>query len=131
MLGGLVSEKRKTILIVDDEQALRQSFAYYFEDCDWNVMEAASGEEALMMLDTQSPDCALVDIRMAQMDGNEFIRQAHKKNQDLFFITCTGSLEYEIPEDIACLGCVSNQIFTKPVRDMGILEEAFVNFLKK
>ncbi len=36
-----------TVLILDDETAVRQSFADYFEDQLWNVIQAASAEEAI------------------------------------------------------------------------------------
>lgn len=109
----------RTILIVDDDIFIRQSFADYFEDNLWNTLLAKSGEEALKILEKESPDGAIVDIRMSGMDGNAFIRKAHLKKQKMVFIIYTGSPEYHIPSDIQKLPNVSKKLFRKPLFDTG------------
>ena len=44
-----------TILILDDEQAVRQSLVDYFEDILWNTVQAESAEEALELLKQEKP----------------------------------------------------------------------------
>ena len=41
----------KTILILDDEQAVRESFSDYFEDRQWHTILAESGEQALKLIE--------------------------------------------------------------------------------
>ncbi len=48
-----------TILIVEDEFFLRDMVATYLRECGWNVLEAASGEDALRHLD-EAPDIDVV-----------------------------------------------------------------------
>jgi DNA-binding NtrC family response regulator len=117
-----MSSMRKTVLIVDDEVYIRQSFFDYFEDRLWLPVVAQSGEEALSILDKESPHCAIVDIRMGNMDGNAFIREAHRKRPQMAFVICTGSPEYKIPDDVRKLPGVSECVFTKPVMDITALE---------
>lgn len=113
----------KTILVLDDEAAVRQSFVDYFEDLLWNPLQAESAEEALEILQTEQPEAAIVDVRLPGMDGNDFIRQASEKHPALKFLICTGSPEYHIPEDIKKIKNVSNCLFKKPVSDLVELEK--------
>ncbi len=126
-----MGKSKKTILIVDDETFIRQSLADYFEDHLWRPLEAESGERALEILEKESPDGAIVDIRMGGMDGNSFIREAHGKKPGMVFVICTGSPEYDVPADLLKLPCVSNHLFRKPVTDMGELEKEILDLIEK
>ena len=119
----------KTVLLVDDEINIRQSFADYFEDNLWVTLQAENGEQALELLETESPDGAIVDIRMGGMDGNSFIRTAYDKMPDMGFIICTGSPEYDIPADLKKKSRVSNTLFRKPVANMGELEQTLTTLI--
>ena len=112
----------KTVLILDDEDFVRQSFSDYFEDHLWLPIAAQSGEEALTIMDKKSPDCAIVDIRLGGIDGNAFIREAYRKKPQMGIIICTGSPEYAIPADVRELPSVSNRVFKKPVANMDDLK---------
>jgi DNA-binding response OmpR family regulator len=120
----------KTILILDDEKAVRESFADYFEDHHWRSLQAKSGEQALALLEKESPDGAIVDIRLGGMDGNAFIREAHVTNPKLVFVISTGSPEYEVPTDLLKLPCVSKHVFKKPVTDIAELEMDILRLIK-
>lgn len=123
-----------TLLLLDDESVIRRSFADYFEDQLWSVMEAESGEQALQLIKQQRPQAVLVDIRLPGIDGGEFIRQAYQLSLDLdlalVFIICTGSPDYVIPEDIDNLSCVCKRIFAKPVANFSALEQEFLNMMQ-
>jgi DNA-binding NtrC family response regulator len=125
-----LTESIKTVLIIDDEQIIRESFAYYFEDRLWHCVMAESGEEALKILDETSPHCAIVDIRMGGMDGNSFIREAYLKKPRMACVICTGSPEYDIPDDVRNLPNVSKLVFNKPVRKMSELEQELLRLLE-
>ena len=49
----------KTLLVLDDEHIVRQSFVDYFEDRSWHVVQAETAEQALTMLETVQPAAAL------------------------------------------------------------------------
>jgi DNA-binding NtrC family response regulator len=119
----------KTILILDDEQAVRQSFSDYFEDRFWLPIQAESAEEALIMLESEQVIAAVVDVRLPDMDGTDFIRAIHKKNLVVACVICTGSPEFELPQDLYELTPVSNVIFKKPVSDLDMLESEVVKTL--
>ena len=124
-----MNESIKTVLIVDDEAFIRQSFFDYFEDRLWRPLQAESGEKALEIMEKESPHGAIVDIRMRGMDGNAFIRKALLKRPETAFIICTGSPEYDIPADLLNLTGVSGHIFKKPVTDLAGLEEELLRLI--
>ena len=78
----LSPEDRKNyrILIVDDELSLRDSLKEWLSEEGFAANTAASGEQALEMLDAARYHLMLTDIRMPGMDGVELLNQAKKKN---------------------------------------------------
>ncbi len=121
----------KTILILDDEQAIRQSFTDCFEDRLWRPVQAESAEEALTLLEKEQPMAGIIDVRLPGMDGNEFIREVCRRNISMAFIICTGSPEYVVPPDLLILPFVSNRLFRKPITDMAELEKEILQIMKK
>ncbi|HEY7533000.1 MAG TPA: sigma-54 dependent transcriptional regulator [Nitrospiraceae bacterium] len=64
-----------SILIVDDEEAVRTSLRSILEDEGYEVVESASGAEALKIYGTDPPDLMILDIWMPEMDGLETLRR--------------------------------------------------------
>jgi len=64
-----------SILIVDDEEAVRTSLRSILEDEGYELWEAASGAEALKIYGTDPPDLMILDIWMPEMDGLETLRR--------------------------------------------------------
>jgi two-component system OmpR family response regulator len=60
-----------TILIVDDEPAIREIFTAYLERGGYTSLAVAGGMECLETLKTQKPDLILLDLMMEPMDGWE------------------------------------------------------------
>jgi CheY-like chemotaxis protein len=60
----------KTVLIADDEPAIRSLLAIFLGN-RYRVIEAATGEEALELAWTERPDLALIDITMPKLSGLE------------------------------------------------------------
>lgn len=107
-------EKARKILILDDEESIRQSIAAFMEDEGFVVFEAGSTEEALAILKENDIFGAVVDIRLPGKDGNNFMTQARKINPDIRLIVNTGSADYIPPDDIKKLGISSKRVFIKP-----------------
>ncbi|WP_028581482.1 response regulator [Desulfogranum japonicum] len=120
-----------TILILDDESGVRQSFADYFEDQLWEVIQAASAEEALDLTADRTIQAAVVDMRLPGMDGNDFIRAMYQRGHRAAFVICTGSPEYTIPDDLLPLPCVCSQIVTKPVYRFEDLQELVLQTMEE
>jgi DNA-binding response OmpR family regulator len=80
------------VLVVDDEGAIRYSVGKTLQRAGYTVSEAASGEEALDMLEKQGGyDVVLTDIRMPPgIDGVELVRRIKELNSDTIVILMTG-----------------------------------------
>ncbi|MFQ5518561.1 MAG: sigma-54-dependent transcriptional regulator [Mariprofundus sp.] len=78
------------IMIVDDEQAIRDSLQGLFEDEEYLVVCAASGEEAIARLRKQPVDCVLLDIWMPGIDGLETLSRIHQMDASLPVIMMSG-----------------------------------------
>ncbi len=71
----------KTILIVEDEAALRDVYAMLFDFEKFKVYQAGNGKIALQQLKTVKPDVILLDVLMPVMGGIEFLEAVDiKKN---------------------------------------------------
>ena len=126
-----MDESIKTVMIVDDEEFIRQSFVDYFEDCLWRTIPVESGEQALEILNHEKPQGIIVDVRLPGMNGNEFIRQAYNKIKDTIFIIYTGSPEFIIPKDLLTLPNVSDTLFKKGERDLTDIKNELVKLIQK
>jgi two-component system alkaline phosphatase synthesis response regulator PhoP len=64
----------KTILVVDDEQDIRDLLAYNLKQDGFAVVQAANGREALAQVASAKPDLVILDIMMPELDGFETCR---------------------------------------------------------
>jgi two-component system alkaline phosphatase synthesis response regulator PhoP len=78
-----------SILVVDDEAAIRYSVSKTLQRVGYVVREAASGEEALEMLKGNWFDVVLTDIRMPGIDGVELVRRIKDADPDTVVILMT------------------------------------------
>lgn len=67
------------ILVVDDEEEFRDVYRIIFEDKEYETHVAASGEECLLMLNEQSYDLVITDLKMGGMDGIELLNSIKEK----------------------------------------------------
>ena len=79
----------KTILVVDDEKHVCLLYEEEFKDEGYNVLTASNGREALEIVEQHNPDLVLLDIKMPEMDGSEFLRYVRQFNTALPIIIST------------------------------------------
>ncbi|MGE0468570.1 MAG: sigma-54-dependent transcriptional regulator [Nitrospira sp.] len=84
-----------SILIVDDEEAIRTSLRSILEDEGYEVAVAATGAEALKIYGTDPPDLMILDIWMPEMDGLETLRRVKEfvPATQVMMISGHGSIE--------------------------------------
>ena len=63
------------VLIIDDEEAIRQSLQMMFEYEGYDCLQAAGGAAGLKIIDSYQPDLIFLDIKMPQMDGLEVLKE--------------------------------------------------------
>lgn len=61
----------KTLLVVDDQRAVRASVAYFLEVCGYRTFCAESGQAAIELLETKQIDGVLLDVQMPELNGLE------------------------------------------------------------
>jgi len=86
---------RIRLLIVDDEQSIRKLCVKIGESLGFSCGESENAEDALARLETEAPDLILVDLRMAQMSGLEFLETVKKQSPrtEVAIITGYGSID--------------------------------------
>lgn len=77
--------EKKTIMIVDDEEALVEIIRIKLESEGYNVMVAYDGKEALEKINKQKPNLILLDIMMPELNGFEVCKKL-KNNESLKYI---------------------------------------------
>ena len=83
---------QETILLVEDEPAVRQLFATALSRAGYTVFEARNGEEAVKVFDEHAAaiDLLLTDMRMPYMGGAELAQQLRERKQTLKMICISG-----------------------------------------
>jgi DNA-binding response OmpR family regulator len=85
----------KKILVIDDEENIRELYKEEFEEMGYTVMTADDGIQALAAMDTTKFDLVTLDMRMEEMDGIETLRKMKEKDSSLPVIICTAYEEYK------------------------------------
>lgn len=90
--GEAAPAPHETILLVEDEPAVRQLFAQALTRAGYRVFEARNGQEALKVFDQhgESIDLLLTDIRMPFMGGNELAQQLRARRKTLKLLCVSG-----------------------------------------
>ncbi len=86
--------RRRRVLIVEDEPALRLSYDRAFRP-RYDLAFATNGAEALEQLELQRPDVAVLDMRLPDTDGIELLRRIRVSYPDLPVIITTAYLSIE------------------------------------
>jgi PAS domain S-box-containing protein len=105
-----------TILIVEDEAAIRAFVALVLTEAGHRVLEAGNGARALELAQAEHPDLIFTDILMPGMDGYEFARRLRalggRRPRILF---CTGVYHQEAARALAQACGVAPLVLPKPV----------------
>jgi DNA-binding NtrC family response regulator len=79
-----------TILIIDDEKAIRKTLTEILSYEGYKIDEASDGEEGLKRFSEKAYDIVLCDIKMPKLDGIEFLEKAKEINSDVPVIMISG-----------------------------------------
>ena len=102
-----------SVLVVDDDRALRKLLRAYLEQESISVLEADSGEEALALIRRSAPTLVLLDVRLPGIDGFEVLRRLEASDTRIPVMLVT-SLEDEVDQLVGYrLGAVDYVV--KPV----------------
>ena len=86
------------LLVVDDEQQIRESMTRYIASLGWDfesILTADNGLEALYLVETYRPDILVVDVLMPGIDGIETIERALEYLPELQIIIISGCNDFQ------------------------------------
>lgn len=88
---------RKKILVIDDEEPVRQLLSRVLEQCGYDVVTAEEGRTGLARALTERPDLILVDLNMPGMDGRQAISgiKADPATEDIPILVLTAESTME------------------------------------
>jgi YesN/AraC family two-component response regulator len=92
------------LLIVDDEEDVREFAKRFFEKRKIEVKTASGGTEAIDLADKYKPDLILLDIRMGEMTGVDVLKILRAKGSEAKVIMVTGVEDPEIIREVQSLG---------------------------
>jgi two-component system, response regulator, stage 0 sporulation protein F len=96
-----------SILVVEDSWLTRRVICKILRAEGYETWEASSGPEALELLDTQTPDCMLLDLLMPDMEGREVLQAMREKGIKVPVIVITADIQSTTREECMELGALA------------------------
>ncbi|MBF0287573.1 MAG: response regulator [SAR324 cluster bacterium] len=119
---GVEAKEKHRILIVDDVETNRQVLVKWLTPLEFELKEAANGQEAVAIWKEWNPHLVWMDIRMPVMDGYEATRQikATVAGKDIVIIAVSASAFEDKREETLAAGC--DDFIAKPFKENEIFE---------
>ena len=121
------SPARASILVIDDEAAVRGLFRAILEPIGYSVMEASNGRDGLRRFHESPTDVVITDLSMPTGDGQEVIRELRSDSASVKILAVSGSkIENEQLGEAQRLG--ADALLVKPL-GVGELRETVARLL--
>lgn len=114
------------VLILDDDDAIRDGLAYFLEDAGFAVSAAATDHKAVEFLEAGAFDAAVVDLRLPNTKGESFILRVHTRFPRIKFLIYTGSTAYDLSPDLNRIGMRTADVILKPAPDLNVIAQAII-----
>jgi FixJ family two-component response regulator len=109
-----MAESRPLVAVVDDEESVRAALLRLLRASRLDCVGFASGEEFMSSLATRRPDCLVIDLQMAGLNGRDVQRQLNGLAKPIPLIIITAHDEPTIREQ--CLADGASAYLRKPLR---------------
>ena len=113
--------QKKSILIVDDDDDIRNLLCYNLEKNGFHVETAVNGKECLSKLKSKKPNLILLDVMMPEMDGLEVCEQIKSEKENADILICFLTARGEDYSQIAALEAGGDDYVTKPIKPKVLL----------
>ena len=100
------------ILVIDDDKDLRFNLSSILKDEGYDVLAVGDGREALKAVQNNSPNLALLDIRLPSMNGMEILEKLKRMDKDLLIIMLTAYAE--VKDAVKAMKLGAFDYITKP-----------------
>ncbi|MGK7311639.1 MAG: response regulator [Candidatus Longimicrobiales bacterium M2_2A_002] len=117
-----MTDLRPTVLLVEDDDLLRESFALLLEDAGYRVLPAGTAAAALETVRADEPALVIIDLGLPDRPGLEVIREirADPALDAVAIIALTGRVGAE--HEKACLDAGCDRFLGKPVAATALLD---------
>lgn len=119
----LVSPGHARILLVEDNETIRNAFSLLLEESGYEVLQTGTGRGALALAQEQDPGLVLLDLGLPDMSGLQVARAlaGDPATQDIPVVALTGRALQADEEACRAAGCVG--FLTKPINTQQLLQE--------
>lgn len=107
------SDRQWSVLLVDDEEDIREVIGMSVEDMGYRVLLAENGKEALEIYRRRLPPIVMTDIKMPIMDGIELLQRIKRENPDAEVVMITGHGDMDLA--VRSLKHEATDFITKPI----------------
>lgn len=108
----LAGASQVTCLVVDDEPRLRQVLLHLMRGDGFHCLEASNGADAVELMERNSVQLLMSDMRMPRMDGTELLRTVRDRWPDTAVVMITAVADVEVA--VSCLSMGAMDYLTKP-----------------
>lgn len=115
-----MSNGKGCILVVDDDQAMRESLESLFRSVGHATRLFASAQEFLAAELPDMPCCLVLDVRLPNMSGLEFQRELKRQDIAIPVVFVTG--HGDVPMSVAAMKAGAIEFLTKPFREQELLD---------
>lgn len=115
-------DRRKKILVVDDEAPIRRVLDLKLKNGGYEVLLAEDGEAGLRIIESEKPDAVVTDINMPRMDGKQLCEMTNHLKLERTFLTIIMTARI-FPEEEQWIAAMQDTVFMeKPFSPSSILD---------
>jgi len=123
-----MTELAATVIVIDDDPALREALGSLLRSVGFEVRLLASVDDFFRSGRPQGPSCLVLDVRLPGKSGLEFQRELSRANIQLPIVFITG--HGDIPMTVQAMKEGAIEFLTKPFRDQDLLDAVHVGLAR-
>jgi len=106
--------KKKNLLVIDDDEAIRELLCFWAEEEGLGCEVAVSGEGALKKIRQHNYDLLLIDIKLGGLNGIQTLRKVRALGKKMPVIMMTAFFADDLVKEAKSLGILETDILYKP-----------------
>ncbi|MGE5412010.1 MAG: sigma-54-dependent transcriptional regulator [Clostridiales bacterium] len=102
-----------TILVIDDNESMRETLEYFLREIDCRLFIAECGKSGLEIIEKENPDLIITDLRLPDIDGIEILKRAKEFDKNIQVVVMTAF--EDISSTIKAMQMNAYDYFRKPI----------------
>jgi serine phosphatase RsbU (regulator of sigma subunit) len=118
----VMDRERHRLLVIDDDDAVRDSIAGYLQELGYQVEQAGTGQRGVELFEQNPPEVVLLDLKLPQMSGLDVLKAlaVHPANVPIIVVSGSGIMN----DVVQALRYGASDYLVKPVTDLEVLKHA-------